>query len=142
MKLPARVQQWLSRSSTRLALVVSLLLHFSLIAWVATHELERAQPPRQQPGELWFDTPKPPPPAPPEAKKDTTPTRDTAKNPTKTAVREPPKAAAQAEAPPQATDVPRADAPRAEVRPKLTLEPGQVSSAGTFAVEVSGCSFN
>lgn len=141
MNSAGRAYQWLSRSSMRLGVAASLLLHLVFGAWMVINAARAPVAPPPQPGEIWFEEPEPePPPAPtpPEAKKDD-PAPAVKKTLPKTAVREttkkPPTGSdAPTAAAPPSSDMPRADAPRA-----LTLTPTlpTLSERGTIAVEPS-----
>lgn len=131
---------WLTRTSMRLGLAVSLLLHLAFGAWLAVHVVEA--PARSQPGEIWFEEPEevvPPPPAPAEEQaENAAPAVPTKRKPVKTSVRAPlattggPQAPAETNAP---VASPKADQPRAAINlfpPDLAVSP-----SGTIEVEPS-----
>src|SRR3990167_9129022 len=140
MKRAEKAYQWLSRSSLRLGVAASLLLHLAFGVWMVIQASRAPPPPQQRPGEVWIDTQPQPPEPPPEVKPDTSPR--VKPQPAKTAIRkqpEPspsPRGADTASAPaPAASDLPRADVPRAA--PDLFPPNLQLSDKGTIAVEPS-----
>ena len=115
-------------SSLRVGVIGSLALHAVLGVWLALATREVPRP--QRPGEIWFEEVPAPPPPPPPAAAQKQPDR---KQPSTTSVR---KSAKQNEDSPQAPPS-ASDAPRAE--PVATLVPQQValSPGGTIVMEPS-----
>jgi hypothetical protein len=128
---------WLTRSSLRLALGVSLLLHLAFGAWVARSVIEAPPPPVR--GELWFEEAAPPPDEPAPAPQAAT----SAPPAPATSTRKPVKRTERT-SPSSSPDEPRADAPRAAPqadvpRAAIDLFPPDLalSPSGTVAVEPS-----
>jgi hypothetical protein len=134
-----RIREWMSRSSLRLALVVSLFLHFILGGWMV---LRPPEPPvENRPGEIWFEEVAPPkkPKPPEEAKKPQPEDKEAAKKKKKVAVsdRPPPEATITESSPPARSDAPSADSPRAAPAPNLFPPQIALSPGGSIAVEPS-----
>lgn len=134
MKSASRTSQWMSRSSSRLALVVSLLLHALFGLWMVLHPREHAEPNR--PGEIWFENA---PPAKPVKTVKKPPGPEVKASP-KVASTERPQRAPEpvaASPTPVRSDAPRSDVPRSAPVPNLFPPQIALSERGTFPVEPS-----